>query len=73
MLAPHVVGQSIGWEGGDLVKGFELAVGLFGIALMVGGALALRLVDPEHDLRAIGNLTRQPTSASNNEPAASPA
>ncbi|MBW4653830.1 MAG: MFS transporter [Kaiparowitsia implicata GSE-PSE-MK54-09C] len=48
MLAPHVVGQAIGWEGGDLVKGFELSIGLFGIALLVGGLLALRLVDPEH-------------------------
>ncbi|WP_043311062.1 MFS transporter [Pseudomonas sp. ML96] len=73
MLAPHVVGQAIGWEGGDLVKGFELAVGLFGIALIAGGALALRLVDPDRDLRTIGELTRQPTSESNNEPAASQA
>ena len=73
MLAPHVVGQAIGWEGGDLVRGFELAVGLFGIALIAGGALALRLVDPEQDLRAIGKLTRQPSTESNNVPAASQA
>lgn len=70
MLAPHVVGQAIGWEGGNLVKGFELAVGLFGIALIAGGAMAMRLVDPEHDRLQITARTQQSNSSvSNNEPA----
>lgn len=47
MLAPHVVGQAVGWEGGDIARGFELAVGLFGLALVAGGLLGLRLIDPE--------------------------
>ncbi|AMR65575.1 MFS transporter [Aquipseudomonas alcaligenes] len=71
MLAPHVVGQAIGWEGGDLVMGFELAVGLFGLALIGGGLLALRLVDPESDLRAISAVTRPTAAESTHLPAAS--
>lgn len=73
MLAPHVVGQAIGWEGGDLVMGFELAVGLFGLALIGGGLLALRLVDPESDLRAISAVTRPTAAESTHLPAASQA
>jgi MFS family permease len=73
MVAPHVVGQAIGWEGGDLVMGFELAVGLFGIALIAGGALALSLVDPEHNRREVAARTSQGIHASNNEPATSQA
>jgi predicted MFS family arabinose efflux permease len=53
MLAPHMVGLAIGWEGGSLVQGFELAVGLFGLALLAGGLLALLLVDPERSRRDI--------------------
>ncbi|MDD0845259.1 MFS transporter [Pseudomonas sp. Gutcm_11s] len=73
MIAPHVVGQAIGWEGGDLVKGFELAVGLFGLVLLVGGLLALFLVDPERSRRELAALTTQSATESNNTPAASQA
>lgn len=69
MLAPHVVGQAIGWEGGDLVKGFELAVGLFGLALIAGGLLALRLVDPERSRGELAAITAQPNPESINAPA----
>lgn len=68
MLAPHVVGQAIGWQGDDLVKGFELAVGLFGLVLIVGGLLALRLVDPERSRRELQALTQN-----NNESTPAPA
>ncbi|WP_220815394.1 MFS transporter [Pseudomonas paralcaligenes] len=70
MLAPHVVGQAIGWQGGDLVRGFELAVGLFGLALLAGGLLALRLVDPE---RSRADLAARAIPESVNAPAASQA
>lgn len=73
MLAPHVVGQAIGWEGGDLVKGFELAVGLFGLVLIVGGLLALFLVDPERSRKQLAALTGQSSTESHNVPAASQA
>lgn len=69
MLAPHVVGQAIGWEGGDLVRGFELAVGLFGLALIAGSLLALRLVEPEHDRHALAARASQNSTASHNTPA----
>jgi len=72
MLAPHMVGQTIGWEGGDLVKGFELSIGLFGIALLVGGLLALRLVDPERSRQALTLITSNAAS-SHHEPSASQA
>lgn len=69
MIAPHLVGQAIGWEGGDLVQGFELAVGLFGLVLIGGGLLALRLVDPERSRRELAALAAQPSHASSNVPA----
>jgi hypothetical protein len=68
MLAPHVVGQAIGWEGGDLVKGFELAVGLFGLVLIVGGLLALFMVDPERSRKQLAALIQ-----ANNESTTVPA
>lgn len=69
MLAPHAVGMAIGWQGGDLVKGFELAVGLFGLALLGGGLLGLRLIDPE---RSRGEIAVS-ASQSNNESTPVPA
>ncbi|BBN55790.1 MFS transporter [Pseudomonas chlororaphis subsp. aurantiaca] len=72
MLAPHMVGQAIGWKGGDLVKGFELSIGLFGIALLVGGLLALRLVNPEHSRQELTSITSN-ASSSTRELAASQA
>lgn len=72
MLAPHMVGQAIGWKGGDLVKGFELSIGLFGIALLVGGLLALRLVNPEHSRQELTTITSN-ASSSTREPATSQA
>ena len=53
MLAPVLVGQAIGWQNGDLVSGFELAIGLFGIALLVFSLLGLALIDPERSRRAL--------------------
>ncbi|USW96647.1 MFS transporter [Pseudomonas proteolytica] len=53
MLAPVLVGQAIGWQNGDLVRGFELAIGLFGIALLVFSLLGLALIDPERSRRAL--------------------
>lgn len=53
MLAPVLVGQAIGWHNGDLVRGFELAIGLFGIALLVFSLLGLALIDPERSRRAL--------------------
>ncbi|UUY09797.1 MFS transporter [Pseudomonas sp. J452] len=72
MLAPHVVGQAIGWQGGDLVRGFELAVGLFGLVLIGGGLLALRLIDPERSRGDIAVIT-QASSDPVNVPAPSQA
>lgn len=69
MIAPHLVGQAIGWEGGDLVRGFELAVGLFGLVLIGGGLLALRLVDPERSRRELAAIAAQPAHTSSNVPA----
>lgn len=72
MLAPHVVGQAVGWEGGDLAAGFELAVGLFGVALIGGGLLALGLVDPERSRHDLAQRTDRPTAPTlHNAPAAS--
>lgn len=73
MIAPHLVGQAIGWEGGDLVQGFELAVGLFGLVLIGGGLLALRLVDPERSRRELAAIAAQPSHASTTVPAPSQA
>nr|BFD40915.1 MFS transporter [Pseudomonas sp. FFPRI_1] len=53
MLAPLLVGQAIGWQGGDLVNGFELAIGLFGITLLLFSALGLVLIDPERSHREL--------------------
>ncbi|BAN46091.1 MFS transporter [Metapseudomonas resinovorans] len=63
MLAPHVVGQAIGWAGGDIAKGFELAVGLFGLALIAGGALGLRLIDPERSRAQLASHTTESVNA----------
>lgn len=73
MLAPHIVGQAIGWEGGDLVKGFELAVGLFGLVLLAGGVLALRLIDPQRSRDELAARAANTLTTSNNEPASSQA
>lgn len=72
MLAPHVVGQAIGVEGGDLVKGFELAVGLFGLVLLVGGALALALIDPERSRQALAARAAAPSTAPSTAPTSAP-
>lgn len=56
MLAPLLVGQAIGWQGGDLVTGFELAIGLFGIALLVFTVLGLVLIDPERTRRELNAI-----------------
>lgn len=73
MLAPHVVGMAIGWQGGDLVKGFELAVGLFGLALLGGGLLGLRLIDPERSRGEIAVSASQSNTESTPVPAPSQA
>ncbi|MGX9763136.1 MFS transporter [Pseudomonas shahriarae] len=61
MLAPVLVGQAIGWQNGDLVTGFELAIGLFGIALLVFSLLGLVLIDPERSRREL--LASTPSAA----------
>lgn len=53
ILAPHLVGQAIGWEGGDLIKGFELSIGFFGLALIVSGLLGIALINPERSRREL--------------------
>ena len=60
MLAPLLVGQAIGWQGGDLVTGFELAIGLFGIALLVFTVLGLALIDPERSRRELNANLPEP-------------
>ena len=60
MLAPLLVGQAIGWQGGDLVTGFELAIGLFGIALLVFTVLGLVLIDPERSRRELNANLPEP-------------
>ena len=60
MLAPLLVAQAIGWKGGDLVTGFELAIGLFGIALLVFTVLGLILIDPERTRRELNAHTPEP-------------
>lgn len=47
MLAPHLVGQAVAWQGGHIAAGFELALGGIGLALIAGGLLGLALIDPE--------------------------
>ncbi len=47
MLSPLVVSQAIGWQSGELIAGFEMAVGLFGIALLAFTALGFVLINPE--------------------------
>src|SRR5699024_2102100 len=51
MLAPLVVGQAIGWKNGDLAAGFEMAIGLFGVMLLVITMIGLVLIDPERSRR----------------------
>lgn len=53
MLAPHVVGVAVTHFGGDIARGFELALGGFGIALIAAGLIGWRFIDPErsrHDI-----------------------
>ncbi|KWO52326.1 MFS transporter [Burkholderia ubonensis] len=47
MLAPWLVGRAVEHLGGRLAPGFELAIGGFGLALLVSGLFGLVLIDPE--------------------------
>lgn len=47
MFAPYLVGRNIEWANGDILQGFESAVGLIGLALVAAGLLGLLLIDPE--------------------------
>ncbi len=51
MLAPHVVGVAVTHFGGDIARGFELALGGFGIALIAAGLVGWRFIDPERSRR----------------------
>ncbi|SEK56182.1 Predicted arabinose efflux permease, MFS family [Roseateles sp. YR242] len=51
MLAPHVVGHAVTAMGGDIARGFELSVGVFGVALVIAGLLGGWLIDPERSRR----------------------
>lgn len=57
MLAPHLVGQAVAWKGGDITQGFELIVGLFGIALLLSAALGMRYIHPERSQGEIAAAT----------------
>ncbi|HIV69462.1 MAG TPA: MFS transporter [Candidatus Aquabacterium excrementipullorum] len=57
MLAPHLVGHSVARAGGDIAQGFELAIGLFGLALIVGGAVGWLLIDPERTRRELAGAS----------------
>ncbi|WP_205619049.1 MFS transporter [Halomonas halocynthiae] len=60
MLAPLVVGRAITWQNGNLAAGFEMAIGLFGIVLLVSTLAGLLLIDPE---RSRQELNDKPSSA----------
>lgn len=53
MLAPYLVGRNIEWANGDILQGFESAVGLIGLALVATGLLGLFLIDPERSRREL--------------------
>lgn len=50
MIGPHLVGKAISWQGGDISRGFELTIALFGIAIVASALLGLRYIDPEKSL-----------------------
>ncbi|WP_273490551.1 MFS transporter [Roseateles chitosanitabidus] len=52
MLAPHGVGVAVAHFGGDIARGFELALGGFGLALIAAGVIGWRFIDPERSRRA---------------------
>ncbi|WP_240357244.1 hypothetical protein [Pseudomonas hygromyciniae] len=56
-------GLAIGWHNGDLVTGFGLAIGMFGIALLVFSLLGLVLIDPERSRRELTASTHGASSA----------
>lgn len=53
MVAPHLVGLAVAQRGGDIAAGFELVIGLFGLALLAGGLLAWALIDPQRSQREL--------------------
>lgn len=61
MLAPLLVGRAVEHLGGRIAPGFELVIGLFGIALIASGIAGLALIDPERtrvQIVASGNRSR---------------
>ncbi|WP_160287502.1 MFS transporter [Pseudomonas knackmussii] len=52
MLAPWLVGRLVEACGGDIARGFETGLALFGLGALVCGLLGLRIVDPERTRRA---------------------
>ncbi|MEN0106806.1 MAG: MFS transporter [Pseudomonas sp.] len=63
MLAPHLVGQAVAFKGGDIAQGFELVVGLFGIALLLSAALGMRCINPERSAADIAAAATPTSSA----------
>jgi len=53
MFAPYLVGRNIEWANGDIIQGFESAVGLIGLAMVAAGLLGLLLIDPERSRREL--------------------
>lgn len=47
MLAPWLVGQLVAFRSGDIAHGFESALGLIGMAIVIGTLIAFWLVRPE--------------------------
>ncbi|MCU9946181.1 MFS transporter [Pseudomonas sp. PDM13] len=63
MLAPHLVGQAVAWRGGDILQGFELTVGLFGLALIASALVGVALIDPERSRRQIARHSQDSVNA----------
>jgi energy-converting hydrogenase Eha subunit B len=53
VLSPHLVGAAIGARAGDIAGGFEQAMGIFGIALVVASLSGLALIRPERTLASL--------------------
>jgi len=53
ILAPWIVGQMVAHFNGDIVRGFEMSLAGFGIAIVAAGLMGLRMVRPEHTRQAL--------------------
>ncbi|KAF1053671.1 MAG: Hexuronate transporter [Stenotrophomonas maltophilia] len=53
MLSPWLIGQLVDWLGGSIAGGFELGLGLMGMATVLCALLGLRLITPERTRLAL--------------------